>query len=90
MSKNGGTGTGAPQEVTHATLKGGTVANAANNDASHWSAVANAHAAFARFCELKSLMRRSAAVANAANNETSLWLAVAKAHAAFASLCEVK
>ena len=28
MSKNGGTGTGAPQEVTHATLKGGTGAAA--------------------------------------------------------------
>ena len=52
MSKKGETGGQAPQEVAHATLKGGTVANAANNDASLWSARANAHAAFARFCEL--------------------------------------
>ena len=50
MSKKGGTGTGAPQEVAHATLKGGTVANAANNDPSPWLAVANAHAVLARFC----------------------------------------
>ena len=60
MSKNGGTGTQAPQEVAHATLKGGTVSNAANNDASLWSANANAHAVLASSCEWKSLMRRSA------------------------------
>ena len=47
MSKKGESGGRAPQEVAHATLKGGTVANAANNDTLLWSAVANAHAAFA-------------------------------------------
>ena len=40
MSEKEGTGTGALQEVTHAQLKGGTVANAANNDASFWPAAA--------------------------------------------------
>ena len=61
MCKKGRTGTQGHQEVAHATLKGGTVANAANNDASLWLAVANAHAALASSCELKSLMRCSAA-----------------------------
>ena len=61
MCKKGRTGAQGHQEVAHATLKGGTVANAANNDASLWLAVANAHDVLARFCELKSLMRRSAA-----------------------------
>ena len=61
MCKKGRTGTRGHQEVAHATLKGGTVANAANNDTSPWSAIANAHAALARPCELKSPMRCSAA-----------------------------
>ena len=87
MSKKGERGGRAPQEVAHATLKVGTVANAANNDASLWSAIANAHAAFARFCELKSFMRRWAAVADAANNAASFWHAVANAQAVLAKFC---
>ena len=87
MCKKGRTGAQAHQEVAHATLKGGTVANAAKIDTSPWLALANAHAAFASPCELKSLMRRSAAVANAANKDTSLWLADANAHAVLARFC---
>ena len=72
MSKKGGTGHTGAKEVAHATLKEGAVANAANNDTSLLSAVANDHTAFARFCELKSPMRCCAAVASAANNDLSL------------------
>ena len=50
MSKKGGTGKRGFQEVAHATLKGWTVANAANNNASFWPAIANAHAVFASSC----------------------------------------
>ena len=54
MSNFGGMGDfvrgGAGVKVAHATLKGGTVANAANNDTSLWPAVANAHAALASPC----------------------------------------
>ena len=49
-----------------------------------------AHAALARFCELKLPMRCSAAAANAANNDASLWSTFANAHAAFARPCELK
>ena len=42
MSKNGEMSGRAPQEVAHATLKGGTFANVANGDATCWPAVANA------------------------------------------------
>ena len=48
-------------EVRHATLKGGTLANALNNSASDWAAIANAHAVLASACTLKSLRRGSAA-----------------------------
>mgnify|MGYP003328403113 CR=1 FL=1 len=44
MLKNGGTGKRAPMEVAHAPLKGGTVANAADSDASFWPAVATCSA----------------------------------------------
>ena len=71
MSKKGGTGKRGFQEVAHATLKGWTVANAANNNASFWPAIANAHAVFASSCDFKSQMRQTAAVANAANNIAS-------------------
>ena len=44
------------------------LANAANSCGANWLAVANAHAALARFCTLKLLTRHSAALGNAANS----------------------
>ena len=90
MPKKGETGSRGLQEVTHATPKGRTVANAANSDASLWHAVANAHAVLASSCGMKSPMHRCAAVANAANNDSSFWLAVANAHAVLARACGMK
>ena len=69
MSKNGEMSGRAPQEVAHATLKGGTaLANIANSCASGYPAVAEAHAVLARPCVLKSAMQRSAALANIMNS----------------------
>ena len=90
MSKKGERGGQAPQEVAHATLNGGTVANAANINASSWPAVANAHAVFVRPCGLKSPAHRLAIVANAVNRDASFWPAVANAHAVLASSCGLK
>ena len=70
--------------------KGGTLSNTVSSCTFSWPTVANAHAVLARFCELKSLMRLSAAVANVANKDTSLWLAVANVHAVLARSCELK
>ena len=74
-------------KVAHATLKGGTLANTVNSDASNWPAVANAHAVLANFCGLKSPTRRSAALANAVNSVVSGWLAIANAQTVLASYC---
>ena len=54
-------------KVAQPTLKGGTLANAANSCASCWLAVANAHAVLAMPCSSKSPRRSSATLANAAN-----------------------
>ena len=54
-----------------------TLANTANSCASHWLAVANAHAVLARFCTLKWPRRSSATLANAAKSCASCWLPVA-------------
>ena len=77
-------------EVRHATLKGGTLANAANSCASCSLAIANAHAVLARCCTLKLPRCSSATLANAANSCASCWLAVANAHAVLARSCTLK
>ena len=61
VCKKGRTGAREHQEVAHATLKGGTAANAANSNASFWPAFTNAHAVLASPCGLKSPMHRSIA-----------------------------
>ena len=52
--------------------------------------VAYAHTVFARFCELKSLMRRYAATPNAVNSCSSLRPIVANAHTMFDRCCDLK
>ena len=71
-------------EVRHATLKGGTLANAANTCSSDELAVANAHAVLASPCTLKSPTHHVAALPHAANSCTLDWPNVANAHAVLA------
>ena len=66
------------------------VANAANNDASFWHAIANVHAVLAKPCKSKSPMRRPAAVAMAANNDPSFRFSLANAQAVLAISCVLK
>ena len=56
---------GSEVKVAHATLKGGTAANAEDDRESFYPNVVNAHDVFARFCDLQSRICSSAATANA-------------------------
>ena len=78
----------APQEVAHATLKGGTaLANAINKCTSVYSVVANAQAVLARSCALKLPMRSPVVLANDVNSCKSDRRAFENAQAVLASHC---
>ena len=86
MSNKAGVGTLGVVEVAHATLKGGTVANAANIDASFWSAAANAHAVLGKFRWLQLNKHCSAAIATAASSDPSSRPTTANTHAGLAGV----